>query len=352
MGKRIYQHLAFWLAYVVFKTLLNISGNLSGDSPSSIDGIGLIFLSQLCLLPIKIPMVYGLFYISEKYFSNSWSRRKSIGFGILVLLLSLVIFIPIKQFIIIEILYKQDTTLGAAINFTSLLSSFFILAFVAVLALSIKFVRMIIRQKEEGRLLEKQKLETELKFLKAQTNPHFLFNTLNNIYGLARKKADETPDAIMRLSKLLRFMLYESAKTVIPIADELKVIESYISLEKMRYSDRLNLSYTQNIDDQTQTIAPLILLPFIENAFKHGASENRFLSYINIEVTLFSGSLNFKIENSLPDEQVEKNNEKIGLVNVRRQLELMYPNHHLDIQKKLDKFSVELEINLSDRANI
>ena len=114
----------------------------------------------------------------------------------------------------------------------------------------------------------RKKLETELQFLKSQTNPHFLFNTLNNIYALARKKSDSTADAVMKLSKLLRFMLYESQKKFISITDEIQVLDDFIELEKIRYGEKLQLIFNKSIDNESHPIAPLILLPFVENAFK------------------------------------------------------------------------------------
>ncbi|MGB3528889.1 MAG: histidine kinase, partial [Saprospiraceae bacterium] len=198
----------------------------------------------------------------------------------------------------------------------------------------------------------RKKLETELQFLKSQTNPHFLFNTLNNIYALARKKSDATADVVMKLSKLLRFMLYESQKKYISISDEIQVLDDFIELEKIRYGEKLQLNFKKSIDNESHPIAPLILLPFVENAFKHGASESRFDPFINIDLKLDHSMLCFKIENSNSQDYATIKSENIGLNNIRRQLELLYPEHKLEIDNKNNTFSVSLKINLDKDASV
>lgn len=297
-------------------------------------------------------MVYSLFFITEKYLTKRWSIIYTVLAGVLLFLLSLAAFLPVKQFIVLEVIYKIDTTLSAAINFTSILSALFILLFVSSVALAIKLIRSNIRQKKTEQEIIKKKLETELQFLKAQTNPHFLFNTLNNIYALARKKSDKTGDVVMKLSKLLRFMLYESQKKTVSIADEMQVLDDYIELEKIRYNENLKIAFNKSVDNELQQIAPLILLPFVENAFKHGISENRFSSYIHINLELKNEQLSFSCENSKAAETTKSETDTIGLGNIKRQLELLYPNHLLEIKNEKNYFTVLLKINLADYATL
>lgn len=353
MQKRILYHIAFWISYLLFKTLQNISSDL-GSNPGSfaLPALKILFTAQLVLLIVKVPLVYALFYITEKYLAKHWTIIKSVFAAMLLFVLSIAAFLPVKQFLVIEKIYKLNTSLSAALNFPSILSSLFILFFVCSVALTIKLVRSNIRQKEREQEIIKKKLETELRFLKAQTNPHFLFNTLNNIYALARKKSDATADVVMKLSKLLRFMLYESQKQYISIRDEVHVLDDYIELEKIRYNEKLKLSFTKSIDNETHPIAPLILLPFVENAFKHGAGESRFSSYIHIDLKLQDGLLCFVIENSKSGDLVNTNPETIGLNNIRRQLELLYPDHTLSIETGSSSFTVSLKINLDKYATV
>jgi LytS/YehU family sensor histidine kinase len=156
----------------------------------------------------------------------------------------------------------------------------------------------------------------------------------------------------MKLSKLLRFMLYESKKDSITISEELRMLNDYIELEKIRYNERLTIHFTRAIDDDTYPIAPLILLPFVENAFKHGAGETRFNSYIDISAQLQKGRLNFIVENSRDGDAEDSITENIGLSNVRRQLQLMYPEHDLDIKIQKGVFKIHLTINLDRHAAV
>ncbi|MBK8496881.1 MAG: histidine kinase [Chitinophagaceae bacterium] len=172
------------------------------------------------------------------------------------------------------------------------------------------------------------------------------------MYALARKKSDATADVVMKLSKLLRFMLYESQKQYISISDEIHVLDDYIELEKIRYDKKLQLNFTRSMDNETHPIAPLILLPFVENAFKHGASESRFGSYITIDLKLQNSILYFRIENSKSEEHVNIKSENIGLNNIRRQLELLYPEHVLEIETSGNSFVVSLKINLDRYATV
>jgi two-component system LytT family sensor kinase len=226
------------------------------------------------------------------------------------------------------------------------------IGYVAGIAAALRLFRMQILNLRHEKSLVKEKLETELKFLKNQINPHFLFNTLNNIYALARKKSDKTPQVVVRLSKLLRFMLYESAKDAIPIEEEIRILEDYVQLEEIRHSKKLGITFHKDIDDYNQLIAPLILLPFIENAFKHGINETFEETSIDIKIRLVEGQLSFYVMNSHENEPGAPINENIGLSNVRRQLELMYKDFTLKACNLERTFIVDLNINLNSNGKI
>jgi LytS/YehU family sensor histidine kinase len=226
------------------------------------------------------------------------------------------------------------------------------LGYASGLMITIKSVRSLLAAKEKEKNLIKEKLETELKFLRNQTSPHFLLNTLNNIYALARKRSEDTPEVVMRLSELLRFMLYETKRNVIPLSDEIKVMEDYLELESLRYNDRLSVCLHKELDEDSYQITPLLLIPFIENAFKHGISETRFESFVRIDIKTEKGVLKFKIENSKDCDCQETQKNKIGLVNVRRQLELTYKDYKLDVENGNDSFKVNLSINLNSHVKI
>ena len=205
--------------------------------------------------------------------------------------------------------------------------------------------------KKTAQQLRIEKQEAELNYLKSQTNPHFLFNTLNNIYSLARDKSDLAPESILRLSKILRFMLYEAGGTYIAIEQELKIIGDYIALEKLRYDDSLGVNFNYDIEDMKQALPPLLLIPLVENAFKHGVSETRHQPFVDIHLSVNKRQLAFIVKNSaeaFPGEWSVK--ENIGLSNLRRQLELLYTDYKLSVQQGESVFTTTLKINLASHV--
>ena len=197
--------------------------------------------------------------------------------------------------------------------------------------------------------LEKQ--EAELNYLKSQTNPHFLFNTLNNIYSLARDKSDLAPESILRLSKILRFMLYETGGEFIRAEQELEIINDYIALEKLRYDDSLRIDFRYEIDDMQQHLPPLLLIPLVENAFKHGVSETIHQPFVDIDLSVQQQRLTLIVINSTQTMDEEKNvKESIGLSNLKRQLELLYREYTLSTQQEGSLFTATLNINLASHV--
>ena len=161
------------------------------------------------------------------------------------------------------------------------------------------------------------------------------------------KKSDQTADVVMRLSKILRFMLYECTTPRIALSDEIKVLKDYIELERLRYNERLTIHFDAEVDEPQMMIAPLLLLPLVENAFKHGVSETRFESEVNIHLSLKQKQLIFSVLNSKMHDP-EENGTGIGLTNIQRQLELIYPgNYQLEIADQKDIFLVKLQLNLT-----
>lgn len=201
--------------------------------------------------------------------------------------------------------------------------------------------------KHDTQKLRIEKQEAELNYLKSQTNPHFLFNTLNNIYALARDKSDRAPESILRLSKILRYMLYETSGAYIAIEQEIKIMTDYMELEKLRYDESLRISFSHNVEDMKQALPPLLLIPLVENAFKHGVSETRGLPFVDIHLSVNKRQLLFVVKNSIDASEVITNvKENIGLSNLRRQLELLYTEYDLTIGQERGSFTATLKINL------
>ena len=214
----------------------------------------------------------------------------------------------------------------------------------------IRHIYNYIRLKNATQQLRIEKQAAELNYLRSQTNPHFLFNTLNNIYSLARDKSDLAPESILRLSKILRFMLYETRGEFISIEQEVKIIGDYISLEQLRYDESLRVNFNHNIEDIKQAIPPLLLISLVENAFKHGISETRGSAFVDIHLSVNKRQLEFTVKNSSDGSRERSVKENIGLSNIRRQLELLYKEFELSVANGDSVFTAILKINLGSHV--
>lgn len=304
------------------------------------------------LVPKALFSYFVLYYILPKLLNNKHDKKKYIALLLVALVATVFLYRADALFFIKPVVYRGTMNFGPYFSGAWMLNMLMDIGFASGAAIMLKQFRLQLAGKEKEKNLIRDKLETELKFLRNQTNPHFLFNTLNNIYALARKKSDETADVVMKLSKLLRFMLYESKNEQIKINDEIKILGDYIELERIRYGDRLVISFLTEVDNENQQIAPLLLIPFVENAFKHGASENRFESFIHLDLKLQNGILEFNVENTKEPNGKKSNNENIGLTNVRRQLELLYKEYEVTVESESAVFKVFLKINLTSYANL
>ncbi len=343
--QRISLHILFWAVYVPLNAVLNcILQRVSLEETFRESLIGEAFS-----LPVKLLLTYFVFYYVIPLYLDRSKIWKLVG----LLLLA---------FAVATILYRLEIAYvffplfrpGEVYNFLNpkgLLLTEFDLFITLAAAITIKMIRVHYKSLEFEQELMREKLQSELSFLRAQTNPHFLFNTLNNLYVLARKKSDKTPDAIMMLSKIMRFVLYECRAPRISVSDEAKVIQDYIELEKLRYNKRLTIDYQEEMDNPHTPIAPLLLLPFVENSFKHGAGGTTGDVQILIKIVLKDKHLSYLVQNTLDsdvDISVNLNSSGIGLRNVQRQLDLLYPEQHqLKTTRENGFFTADLQIDLS-----
>lgn len=212
-------------------------------------------------------------------------------------------------------------------------------------AAAIKLMKCFYERQQAALILEKEMANAELQMLKAQLHPHFLFNTLNNIYSFTQNVSVKASAMIMELSQLLRYILYECNKPLVPLDKELKMINDYLALETIRYDDGLDIS-VQLPKATNHMIAPLLLLPFIENAFKHGASQMAEAPWISLAITVMYDKLEMKLINGKPIGNLN-NNEGIGIVNVRKRLEILYSDRHvLTIHDVEEMYIVNLSLEL------
>ncbi len=236
--------------------------------------------------------------------------------------------------------YEKDGWLGIS-------KFFFFLVYTTGTGMAAFFLRRNIMFRRENAEKEKLQKEMELNYLKAQVNPHFLFNSLNSIYSLSRQQSPETPDVVMQLSELMRYQLESSKKETVLLKEELEFIENYLLLEEKRLSKRCTIEFLIEGDLLELRVAPMLLIPFVENAVKHGAQSTNEQSTIDISVSIKKTTLHFCIENSMPPIVSASKRKGLGLENVRRRLNLLYPNSHLlEIDNKEKGYYVNLSIDL------
>lgn len=217
--------------------------------------------------------------------------------------------------------------------------------FPAAILMALKYYR----EQREVMSLREQKRITELRLLKNQLNPHFLFNTLNNLYTLALKKSDKTPELIAKLSAILDYMLYHCNDRFVALTDEIKLLNNYIDLEKLRYDDRVVVDFEYKTEKAVE-IAPLILLTFLENAFKHGVKEEIKIAKIQMHLRATREEIWFEIQNTKPQSGVvESHTASIGLENIKKQLDFLYPHRNwLEVQDQAEFHRVTLKLRLHE----
>mgnify|MGYP001554750912 CR=1 FL=1 len=346
--KRIAWHVLFWLIQYSISLYNELYMSLSLTRHPTLqmflESAFVVFLMLLIKLVVTYYILYTLIPRWIKTPRKISLYMESLG---VLLIAALCIRLLIHLFVW-PVIYKETMSLGglqlAARYFYSLMD----LLQVVGLASAIKLFKLRISASQNEKILVQEKLRSEMLHLKSQVNPHFLFNTLNSIYSLSRAQSVQAPDAIMRLSKILRYMLYETGQKTISLQDELKVMDDYIELQQLRFGQRLKIEITKQLDEPTSDIAPLLLLPLVENAFKHGSNEG---GVISIFVSLTKNALAFSVTNPVAQTNFSpKDEEGIGLANIRRQLELLYRDYSLETRPGENTFNVTLKINLSHYA--
>jgi len=341
-SNRIFTHCLFWVVYVVFYSTLWGSYN---------DDYGKQFLIQVMYLPVKIALTYfTLYYLLPKYlFTGKWVPFVGILF------LSTISTGIIQRFVTYYIeypIYYPEYLNTPVFYLYKILKGIVGIYPVVFLALAIKLLKYWYINQQDKQALINEKLESELKFLKTQIHPHFLFNTLNNLYALTLKKSDQAPEMVLKLSDLINYMLYECNADKVPLDKEIGFIKNYVDIEKMRHGDNLDVKLSIVGSTKEVKIAPMIILPLLENSFKHGVNEELETSLVIFDLNISKNKLLLKIENTISDtQQLIKNGNGtgIGLKNVKRQLALLYPNkHQIDTRDEDGFYIVTLEIILDE----
>jgi sensor histidine kinase YesM len=341
--KRVFIHCIYWISFL----LLYISGKSEDTGYYSF-----IFIYSFKILAQAIA-AYGLIYW---IIPNLLNKKKHILFILFSIswLYFVFAFLMVLKYYYLEPKFPGffDDWFGHKMSIPERLTSFkLIFREFSFITYPIIIMGFISFNRKQQRLLklEEEKKSMELKVLKNQLNPHFLFNTLNNLYALTLKKDDKAPEIIAKLSEILDFVLYRCNDDFVCIKKEINLLENYISLEKLRYSeDRLGISFTKDIHEDSK-ISPLILLTFLENAFKHGVINETEKAIIRMNLETKKQQINFSIENTKPQNETARRSDKsqIGLENVRKQLDLLYPKRHLlEITENQKNFFVKLTLTV------
>lgn len=351
--RRIGQHALFWLIALIFLTIIYGVGK----------GYAVALRNNFFYLPVHIAYFYTVAYvvIPKLLYTKKYAE--------FVLTMFLCVFFAALAWRIADILWvepylysvQQKTgrmliwddprapffeQLTRPVSFINSVKGSNLVLWAGIAA---KFFKMWYERRQAA-------LHAELNFLKGQVHPHFLFNTLNNLYALTLNQSPKSSSVVMGLSEILRYMLYECSSESIELKKDIDILKSYIAIEKIRYEDRLDLNFSINGNLDGQKIAPLLILPLVENAFKHGASEKIGQAWINIDLSVKEDFLKFKISNSKPEtlpDDAGNHFGNIGLSNVRKRLEILYPEHHrLKIFDEEEMYAVILELELDKRIHI
>lgn len=310
------------------------------------NGFGFAFFNNLIIVSFYAAIVYfNLYYLIPEYLS-----KNKFLFYSLLLFISCLIITPLRE--ITQYFYyeltaneKAQEILLETINF-----QFLITFFVVGTSTILKIVSDWVRHTRERQELQTRTMQSELRFLKSQINPHFLFNTLNNLYALTLKKDDKAPEIVIKLSEMMRYMLYECNERRVLLQKEINYIRNYLDLESLRQGKNVKIELEVNGRVSDQQIAPLMFIPFLENSFKHGLNHSITEGFVKIELNVDEKEVNFYIENSKADRIVTPTRGKsggIGLVNVRRRLDLLYPEQYdLSVEDRPNSYAANLLLTL------
>ncbi len=334
--KEIWVHIISWICLLSFPL---------GIALIQIGTIHPIFLTQILFNPI-------VFYTNYSLLAPKLLLKKKIVLYIIVSISFLIVFNFLVNKISVNIPFeKPQKYLEFNNNFPSVQNikyamrgvfffAFFLLG--GIFCLMADFYKRDKVSKET----EAQRTETELQFLKAQLNPHFLFNSLNSVYSLVRNKSNDAPEAVLTLSELMRYMLYEANQEIVALIKEIEYIKNYVSLQRLRLSNSEDVKLSIKGEYEKKNIYPLLLISFIENAFKYG-TDFKGVTDIDIKIHVIENRLTFKVSNIIGIHQKSKGNSGVGLTNIKNRLDLLYPGlHTLDIHEENDRYIVDLTLIL------
>ncbi|MGN6293650.1 MAG: sensor histidine kinase [Chitinophagaceae bacterium] len=352
---RIRRHLIFWIIWWLFQGFLY--SFLIINQEDYAERLLVAMVDSMIFLTAHIFLSYSLMYfvipkyvLKEKYvIAFAWVITLFIATAGFSTFLSLIVLPPVHKFLFMAE-YRHSggvvpTTVSIHYSFMAGLRGGIT---IGGLAAAIKLMKSLYLKEQRNMQLKKENAESQLQLLKAQVHPHFLFNTLNNIYSFTQNTSPQASKLVTGLSDLLRFILYECNQPLVPLSKELKMIRDYIELEKVRYGNELELHLDLPTETNDLFIAPLLLLPLIENCFKHGTSQILEQPWVSLHIDVQDRQMQMKLLNGKSIQPTRsKNGSGIGIYNVEKRLELLYPGkHEMTITDEEDVFIVNLKIEL------
>lgn len=327
------RHLLFWGALWSCFVLFGLR-----DRPST----SLVLVEECLNLLAYASIVYVNVYLLIPLFLS----KKRVLLFVGALIFFVVLLTPTFTYLM-QVIFRQfgEVELAKTIEMEMVFMAF---SLVAILSTIFQILSEWFRHERDRRELEAQKTQSELRFLKSQINPHFLFNTLNNLYALTLKKSDAAPEIVLKLSDMMRYMLYECNEKSVPLSKEISYIQNYLDLEKIRQGNHVDIQFDVEGEIGNREVAPLLFIPFVENCFKHGVNRTLDNAFVHLQMKIQDNELIMDLTNSKPDTVpggLGKRDGGIGLVNVRHQLQLLYPGRHkLKIEESPNTYIVHLKI--------
>lgn len=307
-------------------------------------------------LPVRLLLATGIYYINYYYLvPKILLQKKTVNYIVITAVLLVVFSLLVNLITSISILQTivEDAPNWNKNNGRPEIPEFRMF-FMSVITFGIPFVvssllRIFMewqRNEDLRKIIETEKVNSELQFLKTQLNPHFLFNSLNAIYSLSVKKSPDASEAIINLSELMRYMLYEADQDLVPLTKELEYIKNYVQLQRLRLSDSENVGLKISGEDRGKAIAPLLFISFIENAFKYG-TDFKGKTSVKINLTIFKEAVHFSVINKIGVFKKEAKSSGVGLQNIKNRLNLLYPNSHdLSVENDGENYCVRLTLKL------
>jgi len=366
---RLRRHILFWVTWCLYFAITFLvptywvpAWNFKGPMPQ-IEKYGVavsvlrILMNSILMTMVHMVLVYGIIY----YFLPRYLSRNKNKIGVTALLGLFLMAIACFNYLNFLLTFSISTRMGF---FPEMPGMSYIIPIwirqiifnyptVVGFALAIKLLKRWYIKQKETELVIREKINAELQLLRAQVHPHFLFNTLNNIYSFVLNGSDRAPEMIKKLSGLLHYILNDCNQPLVSLEKELEMIQHYIALEQVRYGDRLNLGMHIQGSPKGKTVSPLLLIPFVENSFKHGTSRMLTHPWVKLDILIAKRFLEFRLSNNKPEQIGEPGGKKgIGLNNVKKRLQLLYPaSHSLSITENEMSYDVFLRVALNETGD-